>query len=198
MTPFSLLFAVALIVAGAFSTLGCAGDVNRVSGIDTAPFEDGKLKPAPPSEGASPPIRTDQGTYALTATSVEWQTVVRFTYRNPRSHTIYLVNCGGAYQVILEKWVVNRWVPAWGNITPMCLSPAIEIGPGTTYQGVVHVVSGFPGSRYYPQFKFDPEGTYRIVLNPVASFDPDAQPFGPPLPHEQRVSNGFRIRLSPT
>jgi hypothetical protein len=142
----------------------------------------------------SPPITTDRATYELAASSIGWETTIGFTFTNPRADAVYLVNCRRIYAIVLEKEVEGRWVPGWGNITPQCLSPAIEVQPGATWTDQVHVFAGLPGSNNRPQFAFEhPQGTYRLVLEPLVSFDPDRYPFGPSLPLEQRISNSFDI-----
>jgi hypothetical protein len=70
----------------------------------------------------------------------------------------------------------------------------IRIEPGATFSGRIGIFAGFPGTNWEPKFQVaNPEGTYRIVLETLSSFDKDAYPFGPLIPQEHRVSNQFRL-----
>jgi hypothetical protein len=145
-------------------------------------------------ESRDPPIRTSAEEYVLKTTSIGWETEIPFVYANRSGGPYYLVNCGGSYFYVLEKFVEGRWVVSWGPILPLCLSPVIRINAGATLADTVGIFAGFPGTKNGPQFQMpDPQGVYRIVVEALRSFDEDARPFGPMLPREQRVSNEFRL-----
>jgi hypothetical protein len=141
-----------------------------------------------------PAIRTSANEYVLETTSIGWETQIQYTYANQSDGIYYLVNCNGAYGFHLEKWIEDRWVLAYFPVLPACLSPVIRISPGTVFSSSIPVFAGFPGNNWHPKFEIaDPEGTYRIVLDVLSSYDQNAYPFGTEVPRENRVSNEFRI-----
>lgn len=145
-------------------------------------------------ESSDPPIRTSADEYVLETTSIGWQAEIDLVYANRSDGPYYLVNCGGSYFYVLEKLVEGRWVVSWGPILPLCLSPVIRIDAGATFADTLGIFGGFPGTNVSPKFQMaNPEGTYRIVVEALRSFDEEARPFGPMLPREQRVSNEFRL-----
>lgn len=85
---------------------------------------------------------------------------------------------------------------AWGGVYAGCLSPAIEIAPGTVHADTMIVVH-HPGGA--PRFTVDPiGGTYRIVLTSrttVHNYDESYASgcWGDSLPLVNRVSNVFAL-----
>jgi len=118
------------------------------------------------------------------------------TFTNRTDDTVFVVNCNNAFAIKLQKKVGNEWIDAVGLVIPDCLSPAIEIASGETYNYDLKILAGTPASDNQPKFEVDRiEGTYRIVWSDVLeTYSPDQYPFGEPLPLDQRVSNEFIIR----
>jgi hypothetical protein len=142
----------------------------------------------------NPPIWTSAEEYVLETTSIGWEAQIPFVYENRSDGSYFLVNCNGAYDYHLEKWLNDRWVLAYTPVLPACLSPVIGIPSRSTFSGSVPIFAGYPGSNFYPKFELsDPQGIYRLVLHPLSSFDQNAYPFGPEIPLEDRISNEFRL-----
>jgi hypothetical protein len=143
-------------------------------------------------------FQTDSVGYTLRAgtSGYEGQIGVVFTNRTPGA--VYIVNCGGATQLRLEKLVGGEWKYAWAPYIPLCLSPPITVAPGETYRTGIRVFGGYAGSKTYPQFEVgDIAGVYRAVwLNVLSSYQ-DRAPFGEVLPTELRVSNRFTLLIEP-
>ena len=181
------------------------GDARRPAAVRTVPLravlafapllllascEGGLLAP----DDADPAIRTSADEYVLETTSIGWETQIPFTYVNRSAGPYYLVNCNGAYGFHLEKWIDGRWVLAYTPVLPACLSPVIRIDAGSLFPSSIAVFAGFPGTNWHPKFQIaDPEGTYRIVLEALQSYDESGFPFGTDVPREERVSNEFRL-----
>ncbi len=143
-------------------------------------------------------FQTDSVGYTLRAGASGYEGRLGVVFTNRTSATVYIVNCGGATQLRLEKLVGGEWKYAWAPYIPMCLSPPITVAPGDAYRTSVQIFGGYPGSRTYPQFEVaDIAGVYRAVwLNVLNSYQ-DRAPFGEVLPAELRVSNRFTLSLEP-
>lgn len=144
-------------------------------------------------------FQTDAQEYRVTVTSHWYETAIGFTFTNPTGAPAYIVNCRGATSLLLEKWTGSEWTSVWSPVIPSCLSPPIVVQPGDTYSGAIHMVAGLPGNNLYPKFNAsEVAGTYRLVWGDVLrSYNPNAYPFGDPLPLEHRVSNSFVLELDP-
>lgn len=144
-------------------------------------------------------IQTDSDRYRLVQEGSFLRTKIPYVYTNDAGTTIYIVNCRGVFPQRLERREAGRWVGTYGNAVRDCLSPPIVIEEGDTYADTLVISAGAYGSNISPQFdRADPTGTYRIVWgegNVLTSFDENAQPFGEPIPEEQRISNLFRLEV---
>lgn len=154
--------------------------------------------PTLPERDEEAPIQTDRLAYELVPADDGLpgvETVIGYEFTNRTGAPLYIVNCNGATAQVLEKRVDGEWVVVWGNVIPQCLSPAIVIEPGQTIPRELEVFGGDPGCNCAPTFTVEERsGVYRLVLPDVlSSFDPDARPFGTPLPKADRVSNEFRL-----
>lgn len=110
-------------------------------------------------------------------------------YTNATGETVHIVNCEGAFGVSLEKRVGGKWVRAWSNVVPLCLSSPIVVEPGRTHEHTLRVSAGRSSSNLHPRFEVEEvAGTYRMVWSgPV---HPDGEG-GAKLPAEKRISNAF-------
>ena len=143
------------------------------------------------------PIQTQSSTYELRTEGDMLRTEIPYTFTNRTGGQVYLVNCRGSFGVRLERLTESGWQTAWSPIMQMCLGPPIVIGQGSTFNHTLHVEAGIPGANIEPKFDFDdPSGTHRIVwTSALSSYDDRESPFGPQIPLEARVSNGFRLEL---
>ncbi len=163
-------------------------------GSDAAPTEnDGPL-----DRDANAAFQTDSMTYSLVRTTQEYQGRVEMQYTNRRSDSVYVVNCGGATAVKLERLVGGQWRSAYEPPVFNCFSQPIVVAPGATRRFTLLVGAGVTGSTIEPKWPFaDVDGTYRIVWGQfLSSYREDRQPKGEALPLEQRLSNRFRLVLS--
>ncbi|MFL5542078.1 MAG: hypothetical protein ACJ8J0_24035 [Longimicrobiaceae bacterium] len=162
--------------------------------------------PAPAGPAAGPtgsrdaaPIRTDRHTYVLRRAEAPYQneqsiTIVA-TYRNPTSRTIHLAECQKSPPLYrLEKKEGGVWVRAYD---PLCWAIAPErlqtLAPGqerTDTLRIRHYAGGEPSFR-----GSGIAGTYRLVYEVYASYDPNRSPSAEPLPGDVAVSNEFTIEV---
>jgi hypothetical protein len=143
------------------------------------------------------PFQTDQLHYTLVATPDGLEGEIPFVFTNPTKSPVYIVNCNGFTELIMEKWTGEQWVKAWEPAMEACLSEPIVVQPGQAYRAVVHVFAADPAKDMYPKFSVaSVPGVYRLVWQAVLqNYAPDAYPFGEALPLEQRISNHFRLDL---
>jgi hypothetical protein len=166
--------------------------------LDMTPDENGaRVDTTVPPRDTATAFQTESLSYTLISTQSSLETRIAFVFTNPTPAPVYIVNCKGTTSLRLEKQSGDKWVPAWSPVIPLCLSAPIVVQPGQRYSGVVHVSAGHPSNNLYPKFAVDPvPGVYRIVWRDVLrTYDDRANPFGEPLPLEQRVSNRFRLRV---
>ena len=143
-------------------------------------------------------FRTDSLAYTLRAGSIGYEGRIGVEFTNRTAATVYIVNCGGATSLSLEKLVDGAWRPVWSPVIPACLSAPITVPAGGVYRTVIHVFGGYAGSNTAPQFEgADIPGTYRAVWHSVLASYQDRLPFGQPLPLAQRVSNQFTLSVQP-
>ena len=141
-----------------------------------------------------PLIQTEELVYALTPRGNALEAEIRYTFENRTGGPVYLVNCGGSFDIALDRLDGGQWIPAWGSIIPSCLSPEIRIGRGEVFADTLSVRGAPPGSNAYPQFASpDPSGTYRIRWVVAYATVQDGLGVGPPVPEEYRVSNSFEL-----
>lgn len=169
----SLLAFVALLAA-------CRGDITQatlMSGVD------------------QPMVATGDDAYTLEEWGGGTFTHLDVTIENASPETISLLNCNGAYGVVLEKRVGRRWVQTWAPFLPGCLSRPIEILPGGMLRDTIRVFAGARGGPTYPQFATDQvEGTYRlVVVSAYWHYDGDGPPWGAAVPRRAMTSNAFRL-----
>lgn len=147
----------------------------------------------------TPSFQTDSASYTLHVRSVWYETLIGVVFHNRNRGNVYFVNCGGSTGVILQKLVGTEWTDAWSPVSLFCLSPPIVVPPGGEFRTSITVVSGLPGTNYYPRFTVaDVAGTYRAQFTrALVSYDARKQTFGKPLPLSDRVSNSFTIAVTP-
>lgn len=177
---FAVLGAVAVLVA-------CGGDA-------VATESDGPLE-----RDANATFQTDSLSYGMVRTAQEYQGRVEMQYTNRRRDTVYVANCGGATAVKLERFVAGQWRTAYEPPVFNCFSQPIVITPGATRRFTLLIGAGVPGGTVEPRWPYtDVDGTYRVVWGQfLSSYREDRQPRGDALPLDQRISNRFRVMLSP-
>ncbi len=164
-----------------------------VAPVDPDPAPADPVPSGPPNDTSSGALQTFGDRFILERGSIGWETAIPFTYRNSTAGPVFVMTCNGPHPPTLEKWVDGRWVAAWNAVRLMCLGPVLRIESGATYSGSLGLFAGFPSGNYYPKFQFDdPEGVYRLVWEPLSSYQPQS-PFGPLLPLDDRVSNPFEL-----
>jgi hypothetical protein len=154
-----------------------------------------------------PPVQTDKKIYSATLTPESFQVVIKWTYTNRSSATVYRGK--GNTLLILEKKVGDEWVAAKRdlilfseeeNAKPLeiSLEEYSRINPGETREGTwsVRPVKGSilgPGSKAKRRFELkDVPGVYRIVLGLTSTVRGEDNS-GEWLPWEECVSNEFKI-----
>ena len=150
----------------------------------------------PGSADRGPAIETDRTVYELLPGPVGHEARIFARFRASRD--VFITHCNGAISWGLQRLVAGRWVDAWGAETNGCLSPPIELRAGQVRADTLMLVSrnDVPRGRGTVQAKIEP-GTYRVAWYGVlTAFDPEARPFGPELPIEERVSGPITIRAS--
>jgi hypothetical protein len=160
-----------------------------------APEPGGGAGQAPAAGEGGPPIRTGRTAYALRRTAVGLEAVVPYAYTNRSGAPLYLVNCNGDVSPGLQRRVGAVWADAWLPETNACLSPPVVVPAGATYRDSLWVVvREHHGDLLAALRAAGGGGPYRLVWHrALASFDPDARPFGPQVPLEERVSNAFAL-----
>lgn len=140
-------------------------------------------------------LQTDRLAYDLDRDDLGFETEIPYAFTNRTGAAVYLVNCGGAWALRLDRKVGNGWEQAWGPVIPSCLSPPIVIEAGEVFSDTLRVWGSRPGRDAHPQWDVaDPSGTYRIVWVAALSSFEDRVPFGPQIPLEHRVSNAFHLK----
>lgn len=110
-------------------------------------------------------VATGEEQYTLQRSERALHGRIGFSIENSSGETISLLNCNGAYGVVLEKRVGRDWVGVWSPVLPGCLSEPIEIAPGGVLQDTLSRHAGVRGSNTYPHFSVDEvDGTYRLVV----------------------------------
>ena len=169
-----------------------------VNGCQERAISAGVATVSPVTRDAGALFQTDSLAYTLRAGGAGYQADVGVTLTNRTTGTIYIVNCGGATSVQLEKRVGIAWQGVWSPAIPLCLSPPITVSVGSTYRTRISIFGGYPGTNGHPQFSVaDVTGEYRAVWGSVLSSYQDRLPFGDPLPLEWRTSNRFTLTAEP-
>jgi hypothetical protein len=154
-----------------------------------------------------PPVQTDKKIYSATLTPESFQVVVKWTYTNRTSATVYRGK--GNTLLILEKKVEDEWIAARRdlilfseeeNAKPLSISleEFSRINPGETREGTwsIRPVKGSilgPGSTAKRKFELkEVPGVYRIVLG-LSSTEYGGDISAKWLPQEECVSNEFKI-----
>jgi hypothetical protein len=148
------------------------------------------------ASGGRPAIETDRTMYELLPGRVGREARIFARFRASRN--VFLTHCNGAIPWGLQRLVEGRWVDAWGAETNGCLSTPIALRAGEVRVDTLFLVSrdDVPRGRGTVQARVVP-GTYRVAWYGVlTAFDPEARPFGPELPVEERVSGPITIRES--
>jgi hypothetical protein len=144
---------------------------------------------SPTPAAPSAPLITDRQHYVMTPGPHGPETTIATTFTAPADRSVYIVNCGGAFSMGLQRLENGTWKDHWIGAINECLSAPIVVPPGGRHSGVMRVVS----ERHHPI----PGGTYRAAWYSVlTSFDTEARPFGPDLPLEQRVSAPITIEVA--
>lgn len=142
-------------------------------------------------------LQTESFVYDLQPDWIGLRTEIPYTFINRTGRTIYLVNCNGVFSRYLERENEGEWKIAWSPLIPSCLSSPIAIEENAVFHDTLHVWGAPPDSvNQGPNFDLaDPTGVYRIVWGTgLTSFDAYAQPFGPLIKLDWRVSNRFTLR----
>lgn len=142
-------------------------------------------------------VATGEEHYALQRSDRTLHGRIGFSITNSSEETISLLNCNGAYGVVLEKRVGSGWVGVWSPVLPGCLSRPIEIPPGGILEDTLSLHAGVRGSNVNPQFSVDDvDGTYRlIVVSAYWRYDGDGPPWGTAVPEDVMVSNAFQLSV---
>lgn len=124
---------------------------------------------------------------------------IHVTIYNTRPDTSFIVNCGGATGLLLEKQTGNQWVTAWAPLIPACLSPAIAVPPGGQYATSINLFGVPSGTNGEPRFILnDLPGVYRFVWTDIVdSFTFAPAKIGALISIELRRSNAFAIVVTP-
>lgn len=148
-----------------------------------------------PVRDASLALQTDGLRYELRVGDSFWEAEIPFSFTNPTDDSVYVVGCRGPSPPSLQRLEDGKWVLGWDPLVFNCLDlPPFSIGPRERYSGTLFLVAAFPDAAADPKFVFDPpDGIYRLVWMPRASFDERTPGFGPLLPLEQRISNSFAL-----
>jgi hypothetical protein len=150
----------------------------------------------PPPRDAAALFQTDSLSYTLRDVGSGYQGFVGIRFTNLTGATAYFVNCGGATSIHFEKLEGTQWRAAWSPAMPLCLSPAITVAPGATYDSQLWVFGAHPNTNTEPTFQVSYiPGIYRIVWRDALSSYQDRLPFGTQLPFEQRISNRFALTV---
>jgi hypothetical protein len=184
-----------LLPALAAVTFGCAGALtsSRSSGIGD--------QRADITVGSSvTPIRTDSLEYAPQGTPPRQYIVIRATFTNLSTDTMYLHWCR-AYSLplyALEEYSAGAWRPPPGRYGSTCpderVSP-LALAPKESHTGIIELgwFTGPPPGRHLDYLKLSGR-TLRIAYTGIYRrpwpnrANPDAA-----LPKELRVSNAFRV-----
>ena len=144
---------------------------------------------------SEPLIQTDALRYELRKTDVGVEVEILYTFTNRTGATVFIVNCGGAFAITLQKEESGRWVDAWGALIPACLSPPININVGELFSAVLSVFGGDLDKNIHPVFKDEnATGVYRIAWHDaLSSYSDRGYPFGDDLQLAYRISNRFAL-----
>lgn len=142
------------------------------------------------------PIQTDRLSYEMKRVARGYETEIEYTFTNPRAETVFVVNCHGRSEIVMERWDGEAWQHAWAPTIPDCLGPTIEIAPGESWSTTLTVFGGDPDCGCAPQFAGAIGGTYRLNWRAVVeSYSEEELSWGPLIPEEQRLSNRFVLEL---
>lgn len=139
-------------------------------------------------------IQTDELEYDLNRRGLFLEGAIDYAYENTTAAPLYIQNCGGAYNLVLQQFRDDAWHDVWGPPTPDCISPALEIAPGASLSDRLVISAGSPrcecGGFATPEI----DGIYRIVvLDTFDSVGPDGFATGQLVAVDLRTSNRFVI-----
>lgn len=162
-----------------------------------------------PPEGAVPLVPRDLGAVIQTD-SLLYQLSYEFgiykrdlpihvSIYNPRADTSFIINCGGATGLYLEKQTGSTWTRAWTAVVPQCLSMPFVIPPNGHYATLIDLFGAAKTVNAAPQFAIDDiPGVYRFVWTQIVdSFTTQPLSAGAPASIELRRSNPFAIVVRP-
>ena len=109
-------------------------------------------------------IQTDRLEYRLIRRGIFLETRIDYAYGNSGTTPVFIQNCSGAYGILLEQFRDGEWKVVWGNATPDCLSPAIEIAPGQEVSGRLLVSAGVPSCECGGFATAEIDGVYPMVV----------------------------------
>ena len=163
-----------------------------------------------------PPVQTDKKIYSVTLTPESFQVVIKWTYTNRTSATVYRAR--SVTILALEKKVGDEWVVAKRDAIPFTQDAiSIEdkkkgkpwgiineefarINPGETRWGTWDIRPGKgsffgPSSKAKRRFELkEVPGVYRLVLGLFGTETTEGEDLpSEVLPLEERVSNEFEI-----
>jgi hypothetical protein len=135
-------------------------------------------------------IATDRQRYVMEEGPFGPETTIVSTFTAPPNQDVYLVNCNGAWGMGLQRQTDDRREHVWSVEMNACMSAPIVVRAGESREGRFVVASGADAAVSSRQTDRKIEsGTYRVVWHGVlGSFDANANPPGPDLPLQQRVS----------
>jgi len=123
---------------------------------------------------------------------------ITYTFRNVSEETVFILSCGGAPDVKLQRLDGGGWVSVWPSGGFGCDAPLAVIEPGGVWQGKVRLSGRSPGCGCFLEFSARPEGVHRIVLDDVVdgfATVGGSRFRGELIPLAQRVSNRFKLRV---
>lgn len=139
-----------------------------------------------------PAIVTDGNVFTVGDFGVMRQGWIPHTFTNRTEGPIFIVNCNGEFEMVLERKVGNTWQPFWQAIVDTCLSPPIEIEAGETLTKTLFIYGFAPDDNQGPTLA--PEsGPFRIRWGDLVYTYEPAPPWGEPIPEELRISNEFDL-----
>ncbi len=139
-------------------------------------------------------VQTDRLSYRLVQRGLFLETRIGYTYRNSGTTPIYIQNCGGAYEIVLEQLQEATWKVVWGNATPDCISPAIVVAPGGEIPGELAVSAGTRACGCGGFETSEVDGVYRLVFTTALDdLDPNGFATGSLVAADRRTSNPFSM-----
>ena len=142
--------------------------------------------------GDSVTLRVDSTQFTVRSNGPLYEATIGFHFANHSGRTLSMNYCGSPPPPALEKQRVDgTWVHAYSGVILTCLIlPPFRIPDGGSYDGVLKLAAGRPGTKFFPTFGPDSvPGIYRLRWELRAGPDPDNQS----APTISTVSWPFRL-----